>query len=295
MPAPLILPDSVEITEVGPRDGLQNLGLFIPTEKKIQFIGLVKETGIRHIDITAFVSPKWVPQMRDAAEIVAAFPGEEICYKVLVPNRKGLELAISAGVKEAVAVIGSSEAHNKNNVNLTVAESLAELVLMAAMAKDAGIIIRANIATAFGCDIEGRAPCQRVLGISQELAAAGYAGITLCDTTGVGDPKLTYELCSEVLTKVKNAQIGVHFHQCRGFEFANIYAALLAGVKMFDSACGGLGGCPFAPGASGNIATELLVQFFSKLGISTGVDAARINDCGKFAAQLQKDFYLHAV
>ncbi len=285
------LPDRVDITEVGARDGLQNLGGFVPTETKIQFIRLIKETGIRHIDITAFVSPKWVPQMRDAAEIVAAFPSDGAFHKVLVPNRRGLELAIANGVREVIAVMGASEAHNKSNVNRTVAESLTELVAMADVARQAGVVMRANIATAFGCDIEGRVPCGRVLGISRELEAAGYVGITLCDTTGVGDPALVQELCAEVVANLKHAQVGAHFHQCDGMEFANVYAALLAGVRMFDSAYGGLGGCPFAPGADGNIATELLVRFFSRLGIATGVDAARIAECGKFAARIQSDFY----
>lgn len=283
-------PESVKIVEVGPRDGLQNLEVFVPTEKKIDFINILKKAGLKIIEVTSFVNPKSVPQMQDASEILSMFKNEDITLKVLVPNRKGLERAIKAGAKDVVAVLSASETHNKNNVNLTIDESLAELKALAALAREARITARANIATAFGCEFEGRIPIKKVIKISKILENAGYEMITLCDTTGIADPALTLDLCGKMIDALPNTTIGVHFHRCNGIEFANALASLMAGIRTFEAACGGLGGCPFAPGATGNIATEHLVQLFNRMNINTGVDLTAIKACAEVALQIQNDY-----
>lgn len=283
-------PKSVQIVEVGPRDGLQNLQEFVPTEKKIEFINILIKAGLKVIEATSFVNPKNVPQMRDASEILSLFKNEDVILKVLVPNRKGLERAVKANAKDIVAVLSASETHNKNNVNLTVDESLAELKAMAALARGAGIRLRANIATAFGCEFEGRIPVEKIIRISQVLENAGYEMITLCDTTGTADPDLTLNLCGKMIDAFPNTAIGVHFHRCNGIEFANVLASLIAGIRTFEAACGGLGGCPFAPGATGNIATEYLAELFGRMDIDTGVNLKAVKDCAEYALKIQKDF-----
>ena len=287
----LNLPEEVQISEIAPRDGLQNIESFIPTEKKIELIKLIKNAGFKHIELTSFVNPKWVQQMEDAYEITNLFTNDsEIAYCVLVPNKKGLERAIEAGAKEVVTVLSASETHNKNNVNRTVDESLQELVGLVHTAKDAGVKLRANIGTAFGCEFEGRIPNEKVVRIARTLEDAGYEGITLCDTTGMADPKFTYELCKEVTSSLNKAKVGVHLHQCNGIEYANALAALNAGIRIFEAACGGLGGCPFAPGSSGNMNTEHLIEMFLKMGIKTGINIEEVKKCAVFAKGIQREY-----
>lgn len=289
MKALLNIPKSVQMSEIGPRDGLQNIRSFIPTGEKIEFIQLLQDTGCKKIEITSFVNPKWIPQMRDSAEIVKHFLDSNIVkFCVLVPNKKGLELALEAGAGEVVGFLSASEIHNKNNVNKTIDESLNELSSMVDLAKKNNVKIRANIATAFGYNTENTH--NNVLRILKSLKSVGYEGITLCDTTGVTNPKLTYELCSEVLSLVGNIPVGIHLHQCNGMEFANALSALNAGIRVFESASGGLGGCPFAQGAKGNIATEYLSNMFFNMGIDTGIDSKKILSCAEYALYLQNRY-----
>lgn len=287
-------PDSVEIIEVGPRDGLQNLESFVPTATKVDFINMIKKAGLKIIEVTSFVNPKSVPQMQDAPEILSMLKNDDITFKVLVPNRRGLERAAKAGARDVVAVLSASETHNKNNVNLTIDESLAELKALAALAREARMTVRANIATAFGCEFEGRIPIEKVIKISKTLEDAGYKMITLCDTTGLANPTLAFDLCRQMINTFQNITVGVHFHRCDGIEFANVLASLVAGVRTFEAACGGLGGCPFAPGATGNIATEHLVELFNRMNIKTGVDLTAIKACAEFALKIQ-DIYSGAI
>ncbi len=287
----LNLPESVQISEITPRDGLQNIGNVIPTEKKMKLIKLLKDAGCKYIELTSFVNPKWVPQMQDAAEITRQFTRDkDVSWCVLVPNKKGLERAIEAGAKEVVAVLSASETHNKNNVNKTVEESLAELSGLVNTANDGGVRLRANIATAFGCEFEGKISPDKVIYIAKTLEDAGYEGITLCDTTGMADPKLTYDLCSRVISSLTAAKAAVHFHKRNGIEYANVLSALLSGIRIFEAASGGLGGCPFAPGASGNMNTEYLVEMFEKMGVKTGINLEGIKKTAEFAREIQNEY-----
>jgi len=289
MKTSLNLPKSVQISEIGPRDGLQNIRSFIPTREKIRFIHLLQKAGCRNIEITSFVNPKWIPQMRDSTKIVNHFLDSSIIkFCVLVPNKKGLELALEAGAKEVVGFLSASEIHNKNNVNMTIDESLNEISSMICLAKKHNVKFRVNIATAFGYNSENT--YSNVLRILKGLKNLGCEGITLCDTTGVTNPKLTYKLCSEVLSLVENIPIGIHLHQCNGIEFANALSALSAGIRIFESASGGLGGCPFVPGARGNIATEYLSNMFSSMGIDTGIDSKKIIRCAEYALYLKNRY-----
>lgn len=288
---PLNLPEEVQISEITPRDGLQNIENFIPTEKKIELINHIKNAGFKHIELTSFVNPKWVQQMRDAADIASNFINDtEMNYCVLVPNKKGLERAIESGVKEVVTVLSASETHNKHNVNRTVDESIQELVGLVQTAKSAGVKLRANIGTAFGCEYEGLIPNEKVVRIAKLLEDSGYEGITLCDTTGIADPKSTYKLCKDVIGSLNKAKVGVHFHKCNGIEFANVLAALSAGIRIFEAASGGLGGCPFAPGASGNMNTEHLIEMFLRMGIKTGIKIEEEKKCSALAKDIQREF-----
>jgi hydroxymethylglutaryl-CoA lyase len=286
----ITIPNSVNIVEVGPRDGLQNLDIFVPTSTKHDFINKIINTGIRNIEITSFVNPTKVPQMQDARELALRLNNSNITFKVLIPNRKGLAHAIKAGVKNVVAVISASETHNKNNVNMTIQESLSELNEMARSAQSENIHPTVNIATAFGCEYEGNIPIERLIYLSQTLEGYGYETITLCDTTGIANPVYTYELCSQLVKTLRNASVGVHFHKCNGIEYANVMSALLAGVNTYESAFGGLGGCPFAPGATGNIATENLIKLFNRMNIETNVNLSSIEECARYALDMQKEY-----
>ncbi len=283
----LSLPDEVAIFEVGPRDGLQNEREFIPTEKKIELVNRLQDAGCRRIEVTSFVHPKWVPQMRDAEQVFAAIERrEDVIYNALVPNLKGLERAITAGFREVVTIMSASESHNKANVNMSVSESLQEMRRMNEFAASKGVRVRSYIATAFGCPMEGRVPPEKVAEIAAELEACGAYEISLGDTTGMADPRGAFEVPSLVRNRLGRSALAVHFHQAGGIEYANVLASLQAGITIVDGAAGGLGGCPYAPGAKGNIATENLVEMLTRLGIKTGIDPAKIKECGDYAKGL---------
>ena len=280
-------PKEVSIFEVGPRDGLQNEPVFIPTEKKIELVNMLTKAGCRRIEVTSFVHPKWVPQMKDAKEVFSRIEQKAgVTYNALIPNMKGLELAIETGLKEVVTIMSSSESHNKKNINKTVAESLKEIEEINKIAAENGVKVRSYIATSFGCPIEGEIPIEKVVEIAMALEEAGSYEISLGDTTGMADPIMAYNVPKSVLDKVKKSTVAVHYHRSRGIEFANNLASLQAGITVFDGAAGGLGGCPYAPGATGNTATETLVEFFERMGIATGIDVAAIKECGEYAKKL---------
>ncbi len=280
-------PKEVTIFEVGPRDGLQNEPDFIPTDKKIDLVNRLTEAGCQKIEVTSFVHPKWVPQMKDAREVFSKItkrPG--VLYNALIPNMKGLELAMDAGLTEVVTIMSSSESHNKKNLNMSVDASLAEIEAINRTAAENGVKVRSYIGTSFGCPMEGHIAPEKVAGIAARLEEFGSYEISLGDTTGMATPISAYEVPKLVLERLKKAQLAVHYHRCDGIEFANILASLEAGITIFDGAAGGLGGCPYAPGATGNIATETLVEMFVRLGIETGIDVKKIKECGDFAKSL---------
>ncbi len=281
------LPKKVEIFEVGPRDGLQPEPVFVPTEKKIAYVDRLSDAGCRKIEVTSFVHPKWVPQMADAAAVVAGIrrvPG--VVYSALVPNMRGFEAAADCGLEEVVTIVSTSESHNRKNLNVSVAEKLAEIKEINAAARDRGIRVRSYIATVFGCPIEGHQPPEKAVEIALALESFGSCEISLGDTTGMANPVSAYEIPRMVLSRLSRARLAVHYHQHFGMEHANNLASLQAGVTVFDGAAGGLGGCPYAPGATGNCATEIMADMFHRMGIDTGIDVEKIYETGAFAKTL---------
>jgi hydroxymethylglutaryl-CoA lyase len=279
----------VDIFEVGPRDGLQNEPTFVATADKVRFTDMLTEAGCRRIEVTGFVHPKWVPQMADAAEVLAAIarrPG--VLYNALIPNLKGLDRAVEAGLAGVVTIMSASESHNRKNLNMSVAESLEAIERINAVAASRGIAVRSYIATAYGCPIEGPVPAERVADIASALEGFGSYEISLGDTTGMASPVSAYEVGALVKRRLGKASLAVHFHQAGGIEFANVLASMEAGVDVVDSAAGGLGGCPYAPGATGNIATETLVAMLHRMGIETGIDEERIKAAAAFARSLSR-------
>ncbi len=286
---------SVTIVEVGPRDGLQNEANFVPTEKKIELIHCLSETGLRRIEITSFVHPKAIPQLQDSEEIVKRIerkPG--IVYSTLVPNEKGLERALAAGVKEIALFVSASETHNQKNVKMSVGESLGGFRNIAEKALAHGIRMRGYVVTAFGCPYEGRVPQEKVEFIVEEYKSLGVHEIALGDTTGMANPVQVRHMIERIIPRLDSTDLAFHFHDTRGTALANILAALQEGITIFDGSVGGLGGCPYAPGASGNVATEDLVNMLDEIGIETGIDLQKLLVCAKYAKEIiQKDLPSH--
>jgi hydroxymethylglutaryl-CoA lyase len=266
------LPD-VMIQEVALRDGLQIEARWVETDQKIRLIDSLSAAGFRRIEVSSFVSPKAVPALRDAAEVFAGIdrrPGT--IYTALVPNEKGAERALAADADELNFVMSASETHNLANMNMTQDRSLAALAGVAKAAHAAGALVNATVATAFGCPFEGLQPPDKVLDIVRRYLDFGCDGITLADTTGMANPAQVSRLVGQALIRIPPGRLTLHFHNTRGLGLANALAAYNAGARRFDAALGGLGGCPFAPGATGNVCTEDLVNLCHEIGLSTGVD-----------------------
>ncbi|MGA2465716.1 MAG: hydroxymethylglutaryl-CoA lyase [Thermodesulfobacteriota bacterium] len=283
------LPNSVTIVEVGPRDGLQNEEHFVLTEQKIELIKRLSETGLKRIEITSFVHPKAIPQLQDSEEVVKRIqrkPG--IIYSTLVPNEKGLERALASRVEEIAFFVSASEAHNQKNVKMSVSESLRGFRNIAERALANGIRMRGYVVTAFGCPYEGRIPQEKVEFIIDEYKALGVNEIALGDTTGMANPVQVSQMVERIKPRLGKATLALHFHDTRGAALANILVALQEGVTVFDGSIGGLGGCPYAPGASGNVATEDLVNILQEMGIETGIDLQKLIDCAKYAGEIVK-------
>ncbi len=282
-----LFPKRVSIFEVGPRDGLQPEPEFIPTEKKIELVNRLTDAGCQRIEVTSFVHPKWVPQMADAKAVVAGIEQKEgVTYNALIPNMRGLELAIECGLKEVVTIMSTSESHNKKNLNMSRAESLNEIERINKTAKENGVKVRSYIATVFGCPIEGDMPAELALETALALESFGSYEISLGDTTGMANPITAYEIPKMIKEKLTRASLAVHYHKFNGLEFSNNFASLQAGITIFDGAAGGLGGCPYAPGAKGNCQTEILVEMFHRMGIETGIDLPKIIEAGQYAQTL---------
>ena len=280
-----ILVDTVKIVEVGPRDGLQNEKVTIPTEAKIDYITALGDAGLRVIEAGAFVSPKWVPQMADTADVYREIPKDPgVEYPVLVPNMKGLERAIDAGVKSIAIFTASSETFNKRNINMSIDESFENYAPVAARARDEGIRVRGYVSTAFGCPYEGDVPAEKVLEVCARLLDLGCYEVSVGDTIGVGTPMQVQGVIGLLRDVIPVTRLAMHFHDTRGTALANTLAALEMGIATFDASSGGLGGCPYAPGASGNMATEDLVYMLDRMAIETGVDLTRLVDASKIIA-----------
>jgi len=266
------LPDIV-IQEVAPRDGLQIESRWVETGEKIRLVDSLSAMGFRRIEVSSFVSPKAVPALRDAAEVFAGItrrPGT--IYTALVPNRKGAAFALAARADELNFVMSASETHNRANMKRTRDRSLASLAEVVEAAHTAGTPINATVATAFGCPFEGDQPAGTVLGIIERYLELGVDNVTLADTTGMANPNQVSRFVAEALTLLSRDRLTLHFHNTRGLGLVNVLAAHRAGAHRFDAALGGLGGCPFAPGATGNVCTEDLVNLCHEIGLTTGLD-----------------------
>lgn len=283
-----LYPPRVTITEVGPRDGLQNEAVELPTEEKAALIEALLAAGLTHVEATSFVHPKWVPQLRDAEALLARLPRRPgVVFSALVPNDRGYDRARAAGVDHLVVFLSASDSHNKANVNRTTAESLAALVPLVKRAKADGCHVAADVSTSFGCPFEGPVPAERVLDVARRLAVAGADAVALADTVGHGNPAQVRDLFEQAREVLPPAvELVAHFHDTRGLGLANALAALEAGVTHFDASIAGLGGCPYAPGAAGNVATEELVYMLESMGIETGVDLPRLLAAADLADRL---------
>jgi isopropylmalate/homocitrate/citramalate synthase len=269
--------DTVKIVEVGPRDGLQNEKVTIPTEVKIAYITALADAGLRVIEAGAFVSPKWVPQMADSAEVYRNIPKDPgVDYPVLVPNMKGLERAIDAGVKSIAIFTAASETFNQRNINMSIDQSFENYAPVAARARAENLRVRGYVSTAFGCPYEGEVLPEKVLEVCARLLDLGCYEVSVGDTIGVGTPMQVQGVIGVLLQVIPRTRLAMHFHDTRGTALANTLAALEMGIGTFDASAGGLGGCPYAPGASGNMATEDLVYMLDSMAIETGVDLQRL-------------------
>ena len=272
-----ITTDHIHIVEVGPRDGLQNEKVTIPTEAKIDYITALADAGLRTIEAGAFVSPKWVPQMADTAEVYRNIPKDPgVDYPVLVPNMRGLDRAIEIGVKSISIFTAASDTFNKRNINMSIDESFENYAPVAHRARAEGMRVRGYVSTAFGCPYEGDVAPEKVLEVSARLLDLGCYEVSVGDTIGVGTPVQVQGVIGILLQVIPASKLAMHFHDTRGTALANTLAALEMGIAIFDASSGGLGGCPYAPGASGNMATEDLVYMLEKMGIDTAVDLNRL-------------------
>lgn len=279
-------PQRVKIVEVSARDGLQNEKQIIPTDVKINFINQLSKTGLSVIEATSFVSPKWIPQLADASEVLINIKKEpHVTYPVLVPNLKGLEAALLAGAKEIAVFTTPSEQFSQHNTHCSVAESLQRITEITTVAKKNKIPVRAYISCVLGCPYEGEILPEKVAALAEKLDQVGCYEISLGDTIGVGTPIKTKRLIEVVSEKIPIKHLAVHFHDTYGQALVNIYVALECGVAVVDAAVAGLGGCPYAKGASGNVATEDVLYMLNGMGIETSVDLEKIVAVGQFISQ----------
>jgi len=277
------LPQRVRIVEVGPRDGLQNEPQSVPTATKVELVERLADAGLPAVEATAFVSPKWVPQMADHTAVLKAVrrkPG--VAYPVLVPNMKGFEAAAAAGAEEIAVFGAASETFSRKNINASVAESLERFAPVCEAARARSIRVRGYISCVVGCPYEGVVKPEAVAEVAKRLAAMGCYEISLGDTIGVGTPGNVKRMIEAVAREVPIAKLAAHLHDTYGQALANLYAALELGIATVDSSVAGLGGCPYAKGASGNVATEDVVYMLDGLGIETGIDLAKVFDAGRF-------------
>jgi hydroxymethylglutaryl-CoA lyase len=285
--------DRVSVYEVSLRDGLQNERATVPLRGKLRLIDALVQAGLQRIEITSFVSPKWIPQLADADEVaehvlqhVHPPPGGAVTFSALCPNARGLERARAAGLREIAVFISASETHNKKNVNKTVAETLAAFEETIGPARAAGMRVRGYVSTVWGCPYEGEVDPKRAIAIASKLLSMGCYQVSLSDTIGAGTPRQTERILGLALAEIPREQIAMHMHDTRGTALPNVLVGLEMGIRDFDASVGGMGGCPYAPGAAGNLATEDLVYMLHGMGIATGVDLDRLWEAGKVAESI---------
>lgn len=276
-------PQAVQLREVGPRDGLQNEKTVIATADKIEWINRLSRTGLPHVEITSFVNPKWIPPLADAAEVAQGIERVAgVTYSALVPNRRGLEGALAANLDGVAVFLSATEAHNMKNINKTIAATFPVLREVVEEARANGKWVRGYVSTVFGCPYEGTTDAQQALYVSQQLLDMGIDELSLGDTIGVANPRQVGELLELFLRDIPAEKIAMHFHDTRGTAMANVLMSLQHGITRFDGALGGLGGCPYAPGASGNVATDDLLYMLHGMGIATGVEAEHLLAAAQF-------------
>ncbi|WP_110929561.1 hydroxymethylglutaryl-CoA lyase [Bacillus massiliglaciei] len=288
-------PDKVLIKEVGPRDGLQNEKNILPTDRKVDWIDLLSETGLSYIEVTSFVNPKWIPQLSDAKKVAKDIKrNPSVVYGALVPNQRGLEDALEAEMDEISVFMSASETHNLKNINKTIKETFP---VLKHVIQDAGIhnkSVRGYVSTVFGCPYEGMVKPDDVFWICDQLFEFGIDELSLGDTIGVASPKQVDEFLTLAAKRYSKSKLALHFHDTRGMALSNILIALDHGITTFDSSLGGLGGCPYAPGASGNVATDDLIHMLHNMGVETGVKAQKIAQAGKYLQEaLNKQLESH--
>ncbi|MGP3609801.1 hydroxymethylglutaryl-CoA lyase [Anoxybacillus sp. PDR2] len=276
-------PKHVTIKEVGPRDGLQNEKTAIATEDKIAWINQLSKTGLTYIEITSFVHPKWIPQLADAFDVATGIERvPSVTYAALVPNQKGLEKALAAQVDEISVFMSASETHNQRNINKSISDTFPVLTAVVQEAKRAQKTVRGYLSTAFGCPYEGEVSVEQVAAISERLFEMGVDELSLGDTIGVATPRQVEAVLNSLLKRFPKEKLAMHFHDTRGTALANVLISLEMGITTFDSSLGGLGGCPYAPGASGNVATDDLLYMLHGMDIATGIDATRLTEAALF-------------
>ncbi|HEX6593364.1 MAG TPA: hydroxymethylglutaryl-CoA lyase [Bacillota bacterium] len=276
-------PKHVQIKEVGPRDGLQNEKKWVPTADKVNWINMLSESGLKEIEYSSFVHPKWMPALSDAHEVGKKIKrNPNVRYSALVPNMKGLELALEAGIDGASVFMSASEEHNKSNINKTIDETFPVLQEVIHEAKRAGKHVTGYVSTVFDCPYEGRITPEQVIHVCDQLLEFGVDDLSLGDTIGTAVPSQVNELLDEVLKRFPKEKIIMHYHDTRGMAIANIMASMEYGLTRFDSSIGGLGGCPYAPGAAGNVATNDVLYLLHGMGIQTGVDEKKLQEAALF-------------
>ncbi|MEC1401815.1 hydroxymethylglutaryl-CoA lyase [Bacillus subtilis] len=276
-------PKKVTIKEVGPRDGLQNEPVWISTEDKITWINQLSRTGLSYIEITSFVHPKWIPTLRDAIDVAKGIDRlKGVTYAALVPNQRGLENALEGGINEACVFMSASETHNRKNINKSTSESLHILKQVNNDAQKANLTTRAYLSTVFGCPYEKDVPIEQVIRLSEALFEFGISELSLGDTIGAANPAQVETVLEALLARFPANQIALHFHDTRGTALANMVTALQMGITVFDGSAGGLGGCPYAPGSSGNAATEDIVYMLEQMDIKTNVKLEKLLSAAKW-------------
>jgi hydroxymethylglutaryl-CoA lyase len=286
------VPGRVSVYEVSPRDGLQNESATVPLRGKLRLVDALVAAGLQRIEITSFVSPKWIPQLADADELAeavlshtrSAAPG--VRFSALCPNARGLERAKKAGLEEIAVFMSASETHNKKNINKTIDATIAAFEETVGPAREAGIRVRGYVSTVWGCPYEGEIDPARAIAIAKKLYAMGCYQISLGDTIGSGTPRQTREIMTRALGELPNDALAMHMHDTRGTALANIVVGLELGIQHFDASVGGMGGCPYAPGAAGNVATEDLVYMLQGMGVETGIDLERLVEAAKAAESI---------
>ena len=277
------LPQAVRIVEVGPRDGLQNEPTVLPVEKKLEFIRLLGKAGFKDIEVGSFVHPKWIPQLADSEDLIAQLPRVSgLRYSALVPNMKGLERALASGIERIAIFTAASETFNQKNINMSIAESLAGFRPVVERALREGVSVRGYISTCFVCPYEGAIARDKVAGVADAVLHLGVDEISIGDTIGAATPVDVENTVGHLLSRFPASKMAMHFHDTYGMAIANVFASLRLGISVFDSSAGGIGGCPYAPGAAGNVATEKLIYLFDRLGIDSGVSIDRLREAARY-------------